>query len=126
MKLNKIQAQHMDLTDPIREYAWNKITELEKFLPAGTMAQVDILLERTTEHHQKGDIFKAEVNVQVPGQLLNTEAVAGDLYAAIDKVRDELQREMRQYKEKLSDKRIKGGREAKEMMQESELLNPDV
>lgn len=123
MKLNKIQAQHMDLTDPIREYAWNKITELEKFLPAGTMAHVDILLERTTNHHQKGDIFKAEVNVSVPGQLLNAEAVAADLYAAIDKVRDEVRRELKDYKEKLTDKQMKGARQAKEALHTSELLD---
>jgi putative sigma-54 modulation protein len=123
MKLNKIQAQHMDLTDPIREYAWKKITELEKFLPAGTLAQVDILLEKTTAHHQNGDIFKAEVNVSLPGQHINAEAVQADLYAAIDKVRDEVKREMKEYKERLADKLIKGGRELKEKTHTTELLD---
>lgn len=114
MKLNKIQANHMDLTDPIREYAWNKISELSKFLPEGTHATVDILLERTTNHHQKGDVFKAEANVEVPGQLLNAEAVHEDLYAAIDKLKDEVRRELNTYKEKLTTKRRKGQRDAKE------------
>ncbi len=122
MKLNKIQAHHMELTDPIREYAWNKITELSKFLPEGTHAAVDILLERTTNHHQKGDVFKAEANIDLPGQLINVEAVHADLYAAIDALKDEVGRELKQYKEKLTDKQMKGARMAKEMLHSSELL----
>lgn len=122
MKLNKIQAHHMDLTDPIREYAWNKITELSKFLPEGTHAGVDILLERTTNHHQKGDVFKAEANISLPGQLVNAEAVHADLYAAIDQLKDEVQRELKQYKEKLTDKQMKGARQAKELLHSSEVL----
>lgn len=112
----------MELTEPIREYAWNKITELSKFLPEGTHASVDILLERTTNHHQKGDVYKAEANIDVPGQLISAEAVHADLYAAIDALKDEVGRELKQYKEKLTDKQMKGARLVKEMLHSSEIL----
>lgn len=111
----------MELTDAIREYAWNKISELQKFLPEGTHASVDIILERTTNHHKKGDVFKAEANVSVPGQLLNAEQVHEDLYAAIDKLKDEVGRELKKYKEKLTDKRMKGARDAKEDLHISDI-----
>jgi len=122
MKLNKIQAHHMELTDAIREYAWNKLTELSKFLPEGTHASVDIVLERTTNHHQKGDVFKAEANIDLPGQLINSETVHEDLYAAIDSLKDEVGREFKKYKEKLTDKQMKGARKAKELLHSSEIL----
>lgn len=57
-------------------------------------------LAKTTGHHKKGNIFKAEVNIQVPGKLIRASTEEWDLCAAIDKVKDELQREIKKYKEK--------------------------
>lgn len=117
-----IQANHLELTEAIREYAEKKIGELDKFVPDGTHVSADIILERTTAHHKKGEIFKAETNVSVPGQLLNASAEHEDLYAAIDKVRDGAMRELKRYKEKQSDKQMKGARKAKEQLHSSEIL----
>ena len=121
MQLN-LRANQFDLTDAIRDYAEKKIGELDRFVPEGTHVTADMILQRTTGHHKKGDVYQAETNISVPGQLLTATAEHEDLYAAIDKVRDDAMRELKRYKEKLTDKRVKGGRIAKEQLHSSEVL----
>ena len=113
MKMN-LQAKHLELTDAIRDYAEKKLGELDKFIPEGTLSSVDISLERTTNHHKKGDVFKAESNISVPGTLLNAESEHENLYAAIDLLKDEMTRELKRYKDRLHTKMMKGARADKE------------
>ena len=41
--------------------------------------------------------------MNVPGKLLRAESVSDDLYKAINEVKDDLQRQIKRYKEKLRD-----------------------
>jgi len=59
-------------------------------------------------HHQKGNIFRAEVNLDLAGKLLRVEKTEKDLYKAIDKVKDHLARSIRRYKQKRIDRKKKG------------------
>lgn len=78
-----------------------KISTLDKFIP-----HIDTLVEAWVEvgiisrHHQKGKIYRAEADVQLPGRILRGEAEEKDLYLAITQVKDELQRELKKYKGK--------------------------
>jgi len=58
--------------------------------------EVDI--GKTTEHHRKGDVFRAEINFTAGKKLLRAVAKEADLYAAIDKAKDEMRRELRRNK----------------------------
>lgn len=79
---------------------------------SAVMARVE--LGKTTRHHRKGDVFRAEVTLDVPGRSpFRAEAEAGDLRSAIDIVRDELANEVRSWKEKRKDTVRRGGRELK-------------
>jgi putative sigma-54 modulation protein len=89
----------MELTDAIKEHVNEKVGSLEKYFDNIIEARVDV--GKTTDHHQKGDVFRAEVNLQVPGTLLRAEAVEEDLYKAINEVKNELQRQLVEYKEKM-------------------------
>ena len=63
-------------------------------------------VERTSRHHQSGDVFRAEAQVKLPGTSgIRAEARESDLHLAIDKVKDDLQRQLKRYKTKKITKR---------------------
>ncbi|MFA5188960.1 MAG: ribosome-associated translation inhibitor RaiA [Patescibacteria group bacterium] len=95
-----IKGTNMELTQAIKAYIDEKIGGLEKFFDQILEARVEVGL--TTKHHQKGNIFRAEVNLEVPRKhILRAEAEKEDLYMAINQVKDELQAQIKKYKEKM-------------------------
>lgn len=97
-----IRGVHLELTDAIRQYVEEKMASIEKF---GEITLVDAEVGKTTEHHQKGDIFFCRANVQMPGDMVTVERESEDLYKAIDKVRDHLRETLAQRKDRKIDER---------------------
>jgi ribosome-associated translation inhibitor RaiA len=68
----QVRATNFNLTPAIDEYVSKKISSLQKFLDSKNNPDSEILcmveLGRTTKHHKSGDIFRAEVNITVPGK----------------------------------------------------------
>lgn len=103
-----LKGTNVELTAAMKKYAESKVASLEKFFPSILSARVE--LERTTPRHSKGEVWRAEVNIRVPRRLVRAEAVAKDIYAAVDKVKDELKRELRILKEKVKEKTVRRAR----------------
>ncbi len=105
----------MDLTSAIKEYVEEKVVVLEKltarFEPA---ADLTVEVGKTSNHHAKGPFFMAEMQLAVPGELLRVEEKAEDLYEAIDLAKEQLRRQLKNYKEKLADRDHRGSRPDKE------------
>src|SRR3989339_1221695 len=97
MNIN-IKATGMEITEAIRAYVDEKVTTLEKFFPQIIQVNVDVGLE--SHHHNKGKVYYAEVNMQVPGRVVRVRKNAVNLYKAIDKVRDHFKIELEKNKEK--------------------------
>jgi len=109
-----IKATNLELNQELRDYIEEKIGGLEKFAKvfqsenyyngffAKGKPRVEVWVEigKTTRHHQKGDIFRAEAQMRFPGKSLRAESKRDDLKLAITEIKDELQRELKQYKEK--------------------------
>ncbi len=88
-----IKSTNLDLTEALRDYTEKRLSFLEQF--AGAESQVSVELEKTTNHHKSGEIFRAEVNVTTPaGSLHRAVSEKTDLYEAIDDIRDEMKREI--------------------------------
>ena len=100
MNIN-IKATGMDLTDAIRDYAEGKVKSLTKFFENIQQADIDVGLE--SNHHNKGKIYYAEVNLQIPGKMVRVKKNAEELYKAIDKVKDHLKVELEKAKGKIRD-----------------------
>ena len=95
-----IKGTNMELTEAIKDYVQEKIGSLAKYFDGILEARVDIGV--TSKHHQKGNIFRAEVNLEVPQKhILRAEAEREDLYVAINEVKEELQRQIKKFKEKM-------------------------
>jgi len=99
MKID-LKTKNFEITLSIKTYLQKKLDTLDKFLPKDESIFADVELAKTTKHHHKGDIFKAEVNLKMPGRLIRAVAEEWDLRAAIDVVKDKLQGEITMNKEK--------------------------
>ena len=88
----------MELTEPIKDYVEKKILMLEKY--SDKIISADVVVGMNSKHRTKGDVFFVEVNLNVPGELIRVAKEEGDLYKAIDKVKDHLKVELQTIKEK--------------------------
>ncbi|MEK7623987.1 MAG: ribosome-associated translation inhibitor RaiA [Patescibacteria group bacterium] len=111
-----IHGTNIELTDALKQYAEEKIEGLTKFFDNIQSARIDI--GKRSNHHHKGEIFYAEVNLSVPGHMLRVVKEEADLYKAIDKVKDHFKVELESMKEKMRRKDKKGLRRAKEYKEE--------
>lgn len=108
-----IKTKHIEMTPSLREFIEEKIGSLEKYFnllqedddPALTSA-IDAAVEvgKTTLHHRKGNICRAEVLLTFHRNSMRAAKSADDLEKAIVEVRDDLQRQITAFKEKMIDK----------------------
>lgn len=111
-----IHGTGIELTEALKTYAHDKVTALEKFFSGVTKVEIDIGMR--SHHHQKGEIYYAEVNMHVPGNLIRVEKEAEDLYKAIDKVKDHLKVELESADEKRRSKDKKAIRQSKAYLED--------
>ncbi|MFA5184289.1 MAG: ribosome-associated translation inhibitor RaiA [Patescibacteria group bacterium] len=104
MQIN-IKTTKLELTEAIRAYCQMKMDMASKYLGEIQVLNCDVEIEKTVGGQRKGDIFRAEVNLEVPHKLLRVEKTEKDLYKAIDKVKDDLEMMIKKYKEKWTDKK---------------------
>lgn len=111
MQIN-IKATNMDLTDAIRDYVFEKVGYLEKFLNEDATAFVEV--GKDSNHHNKGeDIYLAEVQIKSKDGNYFNRQYSGDLYAAVDLVKEELQREISKNKDRRQTLFVRGARSLK-------------
>lgn len=100
MQIN-IKANKMELTPAIKDYIQEKVDMLEKYLGQIQVINADFEVALDSNHHQKGDIYRAEFNLEIPHDLLRVEKTEEDLYKAIDKVKDHMKEMIVERKEKM-------------------------
>ena len=96
-----LKGTNLELNQELRNYVDKKIGELDKFLEnIGGTLEARVELAKTTRHHQQGDIYRAEVNLDFSGKILRAVEEREDLFSAIDGVEDKLKREIIKFKGK--------------------------
>jgi ribosomal subunit interface protein len=119
-----IKGTNLELHEDLKSYVNEKIGGLAKFIDndnvdtSGVTARVE--LAKTTQHHQQGDIYKAEVNLQLPKKMLRNVVESDDIYKSIDDVKDELKSMINEYK----DARISRIRRGARMIKKLKNLSP--
>ncbi len=101
MKINT-KSTNLDLTPALKDYIETKIGSLSRFLKrwdAEGTVEIWIEVARTTRHHHKGNVFRAEADLRLPGKVLRAEDEDRDIRTAIDRIKDKLKREIEKYKE---------------------------
>jgi len=100
MQVINITAKNMDLTDPIRDFVNQKMTDLGKYTAKMEPAEIRVEVSKTTRGQNKGEIFQATGTISVKGKVMRSENIDKDLYAAIDGMQHDAARQLRRYKEK--------------------------
>ena len=117
-----LKGTNITLLESIREYVDRKLVRMvEKFLikpsrPAGGDDEpitLDLEVGKTTKHHRTGPYFRAEANLSVGKKLLRAEALGENLNEAIDLLEEELEREIKKFKERKRALTLKGARQLK-------------
>lgn len=118
-----IKTTNIDMSSNVSEYIEEKIGGLDKLLgkfdPELVIARVDV--GKIKQGQRQGEIFRAEVNLSLTGRLLRAEETGESIHAAIDLVKDELRRKIRQYTNKVETKKIRGARSWKKFWRISPL-----
>jgi len=107
-----IKVKNIELNQDLRDYVEEKIgRDIGKFLVhEKTPLEAEVELIRVTSHHQRGNIFRAEVKIFLHGHELIAEADGQDIKEAIDDVKDELEREIKKHRGKEKERTMKRGR----------------
>ncbi len=111
-----IKATGTELTTAIREYVEKRLRKVESLIKTAEDDVAQVEIGKTSAHHGKGDVFRAEINVQSGGVMYRAVSEMDDLYAAIDDARDELVREVKSKKGKGETAFRKGARRLKNIL----------
>ncbi len=125
----------MQLTDHLEKYTKEKLTKVEKFLPkllekqekdekkvgddAKARVNLEIEIEKITKGQNKGDVYRVEAQMYLPGTSLRAEDVTTSPKEAVAEASYELKRQVKEYKEKQSTLQRKGERKAKKIREKS-------
>lgn len=118
MKIN-FKATNIELNEQLYSYTIDKLSAVEKLVMTdrtGDDGLAEVELGRISEHHKHGEVYRAEVNLHSSGRYFRSEATAGDLYAAIDGVKDELLREIKTWRKKQGTLFRRGARAVKNLL----------
>lgn len=132
MKIN-IKTTNISLDEALRVWTETRMGELEKFLGGfgpgdfsekGFKEKVEVWVEigKTSKHHLKGDVFRAEAQLHLPKKSLRAEAIHEDLRMAINLVKDELEGEIKKYRGRRIARARGWSRKTKEWLRGSEVF----
>ncbi len=108
----KIQAANFELTESLKTYIQAKIGSLDQYLADNKVLETHVEME-VDKSQQTGEIYRAEVMIYVPKDMLRAEEQAHDMHVAIDHCREKLQVQIEKYKAKTRDKKIREQRKNK-------------
>ena len=93
-----IVARKMDLTDGMKEYVEKKLTKLDKFFDDNTEAKITMSVEKSRQ--------KIEATIFSHNTIFRVEQITSDMYVTMDKIIDDMERQIRKHKTRL-EKRLK-------------------
>ena len=91
----KMTGHHIEITPALRRYVASKMRRIARHFDHVVDVHAILTVEKLRH--------KAEATILVSGAQLHADAVDEDMYAAIDALVDKLDRQIKKYKEKLTD-----------------------
>ncbi|MFH0791849.1 MAG: HPF/RaiA family ribosome-associated protein [bacterium] len=111
----QIKYTNIEPSESVEKYINDKIGSLEKLFkglittdpnfPEPVPAWVEV--GKPNLHHEKGNIWYAECQIELPRKILRIARESFNVFAAIDSVKDEMKQLITDYKERVEDKRQK-------------------
>lgn len=91
-----IVARKMDLTSGMKDYVEKKLTKLDKFFDDEAEAKITMSVEKSRQ--------KIEATIYSHNTIFRVEQVTSDMYVTMDKVIDDMERQIRKNKTRLEKK----------------------
>ncbi|GGL68387.1 ribosome hibernation promotion factor [Deinococcus aerolatus] len=95
MHIYKLSGRNVDVTDAMRDYVEEKLTRLDRYNDSITDARVTLTVRDVRDSTRRN---RVEVQLNVPNGIIRAEEHHADMYAAIDKASDVLERQLRKFK----------------------------
>ena len=90
-----IVGKNIEVTPGLKSAVEDKIGKLEKYFTPETEIHVTLSVEKERQ--------KIEVTIPVKGSIIRSEQVSNDMYVSIDLVEEIIERQLKRYKNKLTD-----------------------
>lgn len=100
-------TSNVTFSERLKEQFRDKLSVLAKYKGAVDVLQVRVDVSRDS-HHKKGDVYRVEVNVDLPGKLIRSVEQSADILSALDAVIEKLERQSRDIKDKIVTDRKRG------------------
>lgn len=84
----------MELTTAITKYVNSRLEVVNRFLN-DDQALVYVEVAKTTNHHNKGEIYKAEIDIRSKGNKFYVVSEKTDLYKAINDAKEQVSKELK-------------------------------
>ena len=84
----------MELTTAITKYVNSRLEVVNRFLN-DDQALVYVEVAKTTNHHNKGEIYKAEIDIRSKGNKFYVVSEKTDLYTAINDAKEQVSKELK-------------------------------
>ncbi len=105
--------------ESLKEYALLKVEAFGKLVSEQVFEGAVCTIEfRKSAHHKKGDVCYAEATLRANGKTYRSSKEEPTLRKAIDKVKDDILRELRIDKKAVHSERIRGASEIKKHIRE--------
>ncbi len=115
----RIRSKNIELDDKIKSYANRKIRDrVDKFLDKVIETELKLIFEKNPRINENN---RAEVTVFTAGAVIRSEDSGIDVFSAIDKVSDKLERQAKRYKNKRIQRGRKGVVETNETSDEEKI-----
>ena len=111
MNIN-LKTKNIELTPQIKDYTQKRLNYFDKFVKKIDPKAVicDVELEKIVSDQRKGDIFRAEINLEIAGNFYRGEEKSENIFSAVDMVKDQVVREVKRDKERRVDLMRRGAR----------------
>jgi putative sigma-54 modulation protein len=94
-----VTGHHIEVTEALRNYVAKRLARLERHFDHMTNVHCILTVEKLRH--------KAEATVHVGGGTIHADSIEENMYAAIDMLVDKLDRQVKKFKEKLTDHHAK-------------------
>lgn len=90
-----ITGKNMEVSEPLKEYVERKISKLTRYLPTIDEVHVELSVQKVKSNQERQVV---QVTMRSNSTILRAEERSADMLAAVDSVRDKLQRQIERYK----------------------------
>ena len=113
-----ILGKNIEVTPGLKSAVEDKIGKLEKYFSPDTEVHVTLSVEKERQ--------KIEVTIPVKGSIIRSEQVSNDMYVSIDLVEEIIERQLKKYKTRITDRHHSADNFKKEFLENDYMDDEEI